>query len=338
MYRLPFQIIPENMGAQYHHYLLGIILQKKENWNFVFNNYIGMIVKHYYDSHGDFAFDGIYSCDKKLMQQLIIRGPLDNLKEIVIQSLNQGLYVVLNINEQNLPHRQAYHNHYFRHDILIYGYDEDEGVYVTAGFDENMEFCELCYPFDVLEYAYRTMQDEWDFEFFMFRWNEAFVAETDDEKIKREIKAFLLGENRNQIDVEAFLKGDADTYYVNNSYKKYYGIQLYDYLSDRIQGQHRLFLINQSNEKIGVNDMRTFNALRAHIRIIAEWLKTTEYLERNTLVQAIDALDKELYGVKILLMKYIDHPDRKGAKKIIKGIKAIKEKEQNILVRLCAFH
>lgn len=250
MIKLPFCIFPENMGAQYHHYFFGIILQKEENWNFIFNNYMGMLVKHFHNSHGDFAFDGIYSCDSKMMRQLIIRGPVQNFKDTVIQCLNKGAYVIVNVNEQNLPFRQAYQNHYFRHDLLIYGYDDEKELFVTAGFDENMEFCERCYRYSVVEHAYRTMQNEWDFEFFAFRWNNFYVEEVDEGKIKQELKAYLHGDNRNELDLSEFLDNSADTYYVNNSYKEYYGIQLYDYLTDRLKGQHKLFLKGRDRKSV----------------------------------------------------------------------------------------
>ena len=40
MKSLAFQVVEGNMGAQYHHYLLGIILQNEEGKKFVFNNYM----------------------------------------------------------------------------------------------------------------------------------------------------------------------------------------------------------------------------------------------------------------------------------------------------------
>ena len=51
MKSLAFQVVEGNMGAQYHHYLLGIILQNEEGKKFVFNNYMSMLVKHFYERY-----------------------------------------------------------------------------------------------------------------------------------------------------------------------------------------------------------------------------------------------------------------------------------------------
>ena len=102
MKSLAYQVVEGNMGAQYHHYLLGIILQNEEGKKFVFNNYMSMLVKHFYDSHGDFAFDGVYSCHRDILDQLIIRGPLEHFHETIQKSIDHGKYVVINVNEEKL--------------------------------------------------------------------------------------------------------------------------------------------------------------------------------------------------------------------------------------------
>ncbi len=270
MKSLAFQVVEGNMGAQYHHYLLGIILQNEEGKKFVFNNYMSMLVKHFYDSHGDFAFDGVYSCHRDILDQLIIRGPLEHFHETIQKSIDHGKYVVINVNEENLPCRQAYHHHYFRHDLLIYGYDSQEKTYLTAGFNENMEFCTQAYAYKEVEYAYYTMKNEWDFEFFAFAWNRQYNTELNLKKIITDLSIYIEGENPNRTALEQFLEIGYDSYFIQNSYKEYYGIRLYDYITDRLKGQHKLFRKENSNEVIGVNDLRTINALRAHIHIISE--------------------------------------------------------------------
>ena len=196
MKSLAFQVVEGNMGAQYHHYLLGIILQNEEGKKFVFNNYMSMLVKHFYDSHGDFAFDGVYSCHRDILDQLIIRGPLEHFHETIQKSIDHGKYVVINVNEENLSCRQAYHHHYFRHDLLIYGYDSQEKTYLTAGFNENMEFCTQAYAYKEVEYAYYTMKNEWDFEFFAFAWNRQYNTELNLKKIVTDLSLYKSKPNR----------------------------------------------------------------------------------------------------------------------------------------------
>ena len=242
------------MGSQYHHYIFGIILQKEENWNWIYHNYMGMVVKHFYHSHGDFMHDGIYSGCDRLIKKYRVQGPVKDLQQIIQSSIRNGVYVILNINEQNLSHRQAYKKYYFRHDLLIYGYNEKTNQCLTAGFNENMEFCEIEYPYAEIEEAYRSMPNEWDYELFLLKWNEEYVERIDWSYIQRELRAYIEGKNPTRQLVDEFLENVTSIEFVGESYKEYYGIQLYDYLEDRIKGQNKLFRRNRSNETIGAND------------------------------------------------------------------------------------
>ena len=332
MKSLAFQVVEGNMGAQYHHYLLGIILQNEEGKKFVFNNYMSMLVKHFYDSHGDFAFDGVYSCHRDILDQLIIRGPLEHFHETIQKSIDHGKYVVINVNEENLSCRQAYHHHYFRHDLLIYGYDSQEKTYLTAGFNENMEFCTQAYAYKEVEYAYYTMKNEWDFEFFAFAWNRQYNTELNLKKIITDLSIYIEGENPNRTALEQFLETGHDSYFIQNSYKEYYGIRLYDYITDRLKGQHKLFRKENSNEVIGVNDLRTINALRAHIHIISELV---EYVvsgeKKEELISQLKKQDQTLYGIKLLLLRYVEAPERKTRKKLLDMLGKAREREAELL-------
>lgn len=332
MKRLEFKIVEGNMGAQYHHYLLGIVLQNEEGKKFVFNNYMGMMVKHFYDSHGDFIFDGVYSCHRDILDQLIIRGPLEQFHDTIQKSIDHGKYVVINVNEENLSCRQAYHHHYFRHDLLIYGYDRQAKTYLTAGFNENMEFCSLEYDFKEVEYAYYTMKNEWDFEFFAFDWNTEYRTKLDKDRIQTELSLYIKGENPNQIALDYFLSGRHDSYFIQNSYKDYYGIHIYDYITDRLKGQHKIFRKESSNEVMGVNDLRTINALRAHIYLIAELVEFAVSDDRKKeLETSLKKHDQVLYGIKLLLLRYVESPERKTRKKLLDMAGKAKEQEIELI-------
>lgn len=329
---LPFRVIEGNMGAQYHHYLFGIILNNENNKNFIYNNYMGMLVKHFYDSHGDFSFDGIYSCHKNVLNQLVIRGPLENFHETIQKCLFNARYVVINLNEQNLLHRQVYNNHYFRHDLLIYGYDEVKQNYLTVGFDENMEFKSIKYSFKEVEYAYFTMENEWDFEFFAFQWNQEYLEDLNLPRIIAELQYYVQGLNSNKIALDSFLEGDYDTYFVQNSYKNYYGIRVYNYLQERLKGQHKLFQKKSSNEMIGVNDLRTFNALRAHNLLVKNMLQDVSKKENTMeIIEGFKKHNQILYAGKLLLLRYVDTPERKICKKLIDMLDKAKNLEKKLI-------
>lgn len=82
---------------------------------------MGMLVKHYDHSHVDFAFDGIYSCRENMVRQFAVRGPVSDLHGMIRNCIDNQAYVIINVNEEYLSKRQASHQHYFRHDLLIFG-------------------------------------------------------------------------------------------------------------------------------------------------------------------------------------------------------------------------
>lgn len=330
MKKLEFKIIDENMGAQYHHYLLGIILQNENNWKFVFNNYMRILVKHYANCHGDFCFDGIYSVNHNILQELIIRGPVEEFHNIVKKCIDHELYVVLNINEQMLPYRRAYNQYYFRHDIIIYGYDEGKREYITAGFNEEMKYCEQIFTFKEIEKAYYSMKNEWDYEFFLFSYNEKYVAELDLERIKKELKYYVKGENANDLELDALFAKRNDTYYVNNSYNGYYGIEVYTYLIEQIKKQINIF-----NKQTGVcvNDLRTLNVLKSHISIIKKF--TEDYIYnidcKIRTCSEIEDIIKSLHMISALFMRCGEGGDVRTAKKIINLLQKCKKKEKEVI-------
>lgn len=334
MKKLNFKIIENNMGSQYHHYLLGIILQNKNNWKFVYNNYIGILVKHYANSHGDFCFDGIYSANHHILQELIIRGPLTDFHNTIKECLDHDLYVVMNINEQILPYRRAYNRYYFRHDVIIYGYDEEKQQYVTAGFDEETKYCEKWYAFEEIEKAYYAMLNEWDFEFFIFRYNDQYVVELDLPKIKKELEFFVEGKNPNSLELEDLFEKRIDTYYVNNSYKDYYGIEVYTYLIDRLKKQSKIL---KKKEVLCTNDLRTLNVLKTHLYIINRFINDEIKIENNHITLLSEEMIKiinNLHMISSLIIRYIGRSEEKKLKTAIKLLQKCKKEERIIINKI----
>lgn len=332
MKELEFKLLEENMGAQYHQYLFGILLTNPKNKAFIYNNYMGMLVKHYYDSHVDFVFDGIYACREDIMRQLIIRGPVEDLHAMIRKCIDGGAYVIINVNEENLSRRQALHHNYFRHDLLIYGYNERSKTYRTVGYDEQMNYGIIDYLWDEVEIAYGSMQNEWDYEFFAFSFREEYEIEWDISHIKKELGDYLSGKNPTFAQVDRFLEDRDESYFVNESYKNFYGIQVYDYLIERIEGTHRHFLHLSCNEKLGVNDIRSMNALCAHMKIIGNMVY--DICGDTKLAEELKSLYKSLFAGKLLLMNYLRFPDRRNGKKTIRHLRELKRREREIISRV----
>lgn len=330
---LPLVMLEDNYGAQYQNYFLSIALTNPWNKFFVYENYLELSIKHEYDNHIDYAFDGIYTCDRGIMNKFIIRGPVRDLHTIVRKSIDDGFYVVININEQFLPNRQAYRNHYFRHDLLIIGYDDEKSQYITVGFDADMQYSKVWYDFRIVEEAYYRMQSEWDFELFVFRFNHDYNAKLDKAKIKKHLENYCEGKNPNGFYFDEFLKDPSRSIeFVNNNYVgDYYGINVYDYLIDRLKKQYKLLGRVKEEDKLSVLDLRSLNTLRTHSIIIKEMLKDLLEGVPEEIITTLEKIEKTITGVKILVLKYFSDGEKKGCKKAVERLKRVKMEELEVI-------
>lgn len=326
---LPFTIIEKNYGSQYHNFLFGLFPNQNYLEKFLLNNYLLLSVKHFSESHGDFYNEGIYGYNNQVIKQLILRGPIDNLHDVIKNYITNNIYVILNINEQLLPQRRAYQQYYFRHDIIIYGFDDKKRTYVTAGFNENMVFQETEYPFDTIERAYKGMNNEWDYELFAFKICKDFPeVKINKSSIVEKLNEYIEEININDYKNKEIIDETNQQYFINYSYKGYYGIGLYDYLIERVKCSKRIFRQTTDNDKLGVNDLRTLNVLIAH----SEILKIAfEKIFKSERVKDWSSTIDQINYLKLMIMQYIDNNDIRYKEKIIKSIKQIKKKQITII-------
>jgi hypothetical protein len=140
---------------------------------------------------------------------------------------------------------------------------------------------------------------------------------------------FLQGKNPVPAQLERFLEGEGDSSFLNESYKNYYGIQVYDYLIDRVRGTHRHFLKVPCTEELGVNDIRSIHAICGHMKILEHMVR--DICGELKLVQKIKDHEKFAYAGKLLFMNYLRYPDRRNGKKIMNHLRKQKEMEKDVI-------
>ena len=302
----------------------------------MYENYLELSVKHGEDCHVDYFFDGIYTCNSGIISKFIIRGPVADIHTILKQSIDNDIYIVLNINEQFLPHRQAYQKEYFRHDILIVGYDDEAETYITVGIDENMHYRKVMYSFLNIEKAYYSMQSEWDYEIFLFRFNKEYCYKMNKEKIKLQLENYCKAKNPNIRYLEEFLKNQNNTIeFVSNNYVgDFYGIRVYDYLINKIRKQYKLFGTIQEADKLGVLELRSLNVLMTHDKIIKNMLDDILKIPHLELQKDFERIETIIAGVRILILKYFSDGQKKSCKKAVELLKRAKEMELYTIMKV----
>lgn len=319
--QLPIYIEDFNMSAQYHNFLYSILMTDEQNISFFYQNYVSMLVKHMHQSHVDFAYDGLYACDRGPLRKFILRGPVQDIHEVIREGLAAGCYVVLNLNEYHLPHRDAYQKYYFRHDLLLYGYDAKQKKYMTVGLDDQYHYHAQEYSFTAVEDAYFHMNVEWDFEVFLFRKNTSWKHCFSREQFIRDIQMFSDGDNPNRAALETFLQErEGDTAYTNESYYAYYGMRIYDYLEKRLKRGVSI-LDNRNKEidggfRLGVTDTRSVQALLTQKKLLYDFLENDTYnpvrnKRREELLNLLTKIQTLLFQEKMLLLEVIFGGERK---------------------------
>ncbi|MDF2984522.1 MAG: amino acid adenylation domain protein [Eubacterium sp.] len=98
-------------------------------------------------------------CCNEIVDMICLGYPLlkhiDNIIEYIIENINMGYYLVINVDEYYLPNKWAYKKLHFVHSSLIYGYDSKEKKLKAIGFNQNI-FEEITFDYDQFFQAYEN--------------------------------------------------------------------------------------------------------------------------------------------------------------------------------------
>lgn len=77
--------------------------------------------------------------------------------DLVIKSLNQEQYVYVPVNEKYIPQRKCFEKEDFNHDLLIYGYSDENKEFTTCACNAYGQYRKQILPFDVVEQAFNQL-------------------------------------------------------------------------------------------------------------------------------------------------------------------------------------
>ena len=79
-----------------------------------------------------------------------------SILEFIIEKLNMGYYLVINVDEFYLSNKWVYQNNHFVHSSLIYGYDNTTKQVKAIGFNQERLFTELTFDYSEFNDAYEN--------------------------------------------------------------------------------------------------------------------------------------------------------------------------------------
>ncbi len=80
--------------------------------------------------------------------------PLNSIVNKLKSELNKGNYAFIYLEEYHIVAKNAYMSFHFRHQSLIYGYDDAEQVFNAIAFDKTGHYAELKYSYKEVKKAY----------------------------------------------------------------------------------------------------------------------------------------------------------------------------------------
>lgn len=135
----------------YTSFIGGVMFAHNMNmYPYYLSNHILLLSNKHFDVSCD---DMIMFEDKNVFQIKKIKRDIlaaKEIKEDIIEKLNNGYYASVTVDEFYIPNRYFYKKMSFYHDMLIYGYDLSENVFFTAAYDLSGYFNTMKCSIDIV--------------------------------------------------------------------------------------------------------------------------------------------------------------------------------------------
>lgn len=303
--KLPIHVQPALYSYLHHAYPLSVMPEHPNYLHWLHSHYIQLSADPEFFNHLDeHIFVNYYQpmhthhYNELLHLKILTTDLLDRMKtgmELVHffkQSIDQGEYVYLFLDEYYLPGKAMYQQHHFAHDTLLYGYDEDKQVFHTLGFNQNYEYGPTEIGFDSFLESYR-------------------MADRSHEYYTKEIVLYRLNKDRTYtFDIQLVMDSLEDYVLSRNSSERYraiaapnkhaFGIQVYGEFIKYLQ-------LLKSNSEIYRNII-PIHLLWEHKKMMVDrfaYMKQQGYFSlSDQLTQKVQEIEREAFQIRKLFYKY----------------------------------
>lgn len=339
LHKLPI-VYPIITSYNHHAHLLSIIGAYKETYPWVMSNYVNVFchrdnIKH---SFCDFYFPMPnevrapelcpWILSQKISADLFQSTKLDIL-DFVLNCIDQKTYVHIMIDYFYVEQTARYQNTHRNHDLLIYGYDKKQEILYCSDFlfsnlqkytfshisfsalREGFMNCKLDKSSGYLKgqfYLYKMREAK----HVRYRFNPIHIVNALKQYVNSDIPEYWLIHNiRDNLDDRAF------------------GLDVYDVLAEHVEIVKR--------NQLGYIDIRLFYVLYDHKKIMKhrfEYLMEVD--EKNIalyqeMVKQFEGLEQDLQIIVFLIIKFHIKNKDSVADNIIRCLKEIRDKEEQVI-------
>ena len=311
---LPILVKPPIIAYQYHAYSLGALFQNATFIDYFMCNYINIFYnkrlcnKANFTSEDDKYFDEMPSFTRNTISfqnNFLFDYSCDSFTKMVMFMIENEYYINGFINEYYVPDRTSYRSCYFRHDFLIYGYDYEQKVFNSIGYNSNWDYKEHYIPFEDFYYGIKSVKGTNWIHF--FKNIKEYKYSFDITNFKKQLYNYL-----NSVNTNNNLENDC-----------FYGINVY----------HAFAIDIEANPKY--IDLRYVRLLLEHKRCMylrIQYLITNGYLEDDNYLSAYSEIVRIFEIIFNITMK--NNKSNKCTDRILNYLQSSIEKETKILTRV----
>lgn len=176
--------------------------------------------------------------------------------EKIVDEINDNRYVYFAVDEYYIPNRDNYGKNKFVHDILVYGYDMENEVFYTCGFDKNKRYSGQQLGFSIIKNAVSSA-------------SEYLQANSEDYEFYGPKNYFSLKLNMNMQQ-----KYDTDRYGLINIFREYLKGRVEYESSSCICYFGELIYNEFSNNVRALDDLRNWCILKEHKQFMMNYIMT----------------------------------------------------------------
>lgn len=256
-----------------------------------------------------------------LISKKVMQYKWNSIIDFIIDSIDLGYYVYMNINNFYIPAYQHFNKNHRRHDIFVYGYDKKSKTLNIADFFQNGKYSYSYVSFNDFEQAYinydRTNENDFlggmsleTFENTIYKFNIDFVVDS--------IKDYLLSRNTS-------IASDLEE--LDNKDDIVFGIQVYDILSE--------YSYKLGRGVFDFVDIRPFHMLFDHkvaMLLRLKYLEESRYLDKSEyIINFYNMLQSECLILRNMIIKYNLTNDIKIFDRAAKKLEIISDMERKAL-------
>ena len=192
--RLPFNLKTETNTYQYEAFVSGILFaNSKKHWPYFLSNYIRIVhyfnsgtVLNYYADNPLLYNDGLIQYEVVILPMMCAKRGVD-ISMIAVNALESGKYVFGVYNEEEVPGKNAYHNYYYLHDYLLYGYED--GSFISAAYLKGGHYRE--FKLKIEDYNRAIFTQEPNIYLHMLHYNKESTLGFNFEKVIKDTRDYL---------------------------------------------------------------------------------------------------------------------------------------------------